>query len=390
MAFHWRQITGSIARHSAYAVEISVGSLKRAVKQAMGWIGPVHILPYLGYGTQDRLYLKGRVLEDKQVGSPKEKDTRWNNLLAMYRRFFTDEIPYATVRVQYGGQTLVTQTDWEGFFELQWQPDTPLDSGQLWHEVCLEAEIEDRVSRRQSTVTAVGRVMVPPRSSAFGVISDIDDTILETYATDLIRTLRVTLLNNARTRLPLPGVAAFYQALHRGLAGDAKNPLFYVSSSAWNLYDLLADFLDLNEIPEGPILLQSLSLVNNKLINSGHWHKLSKVAQIVTAYPDLPFVLIGDSGQDDPMLYHQAVLDFPGRIKAVYIRDIGRESRHPAIRRIIGEVKELGVDMLLVTDTLQAARHAADLGLISSARLADIHQDRVRDTVERQPLEQAI
>lgn len=390
MAFHWRQVTGSIARYSAHAAEISVGSMKRSVKQAMGWIGPVHILPYLGYGTQEHFYLKGRVLEDKHVGGPKEKDTRWNNLMAMYRRFFTDEIPYATVRARHGGRTLVTQTDWEGFFEFQWQPDLPLDSSRLWHEVSLEVEIADRVSREQSTATAVGRVMVPPRTSAFGVISDIDDTILETYATDLMRTLRVTLLNNARTRLPLPGVAAFYQALHRGHTGDMKNPLFYVSSSAWNLYDLLADFLDLNEIPQGPILLQSLSLVNNKLIHSGHWHKLRKVAQIVTTYPDVPFVLIGDSGQDDPMLYRQAVLDFPGRIKAIYIRDIGRENRHPAIRKMIGELKEMGVDMLLVTDTLQAAQHAADLGLIASAGLADIHKDRVRDTVERQPLDQAV
>jgi phosphatidate phosphatase APP1 len=390
VTLHWRRTTSAIARHTAHALEISVGSLKRSVKQALGWIGPVHILPYRGYGTLEQFYLKGRVLEDKQVGSPKEKDTRWNNLRAMYRRFSTDEIPYATVRAHHGGQTLVTQTDWEGYFEFHWQPNEPLDSDRLWHDVHLEVEIDDRVSRRQSTAAAVGQVMVPPRTSAFGVISDIDDTILETYATDLMRTIRVTLLNNARTRLPLPGVAAFYQALHRGPGSDMQNPLFYVSSSAWNLYDLLTDFLDLNEIPGGPILLQSLSLTNNKLVKSGHWHKLRKLSQIMSTYPELPFVLIGDSGQEDPILYRQAVLDFPGRIKAIYIRDIGRESRHPAIRAIIAELKDLGVDMLLVTDTLQAAQHAADHGLISSSRLSDIHKDRVRDTVERQPLEQAV
>ncbi len=390
MASHWRQITGSIARYSAHAVEITAGSLKRSVKQALGWIGPVHIQPYRGYGNHDQFCLKGRVLEDKHLGSPRQKDSRWDNLLAMYRRFSTDEIPYATVRARHGSRTLVTQTDWDGFFEFRWRPGRSFDMDPLWHEIPLEVEIADRVSRKQSIATATGQVMVPPATSGFGVISDVDDTILQTYATDLVRTIRVTFLNNARTRLPLPGVAAFYQALHRGPGGDMQNPLFYVSSSAWNLYDLLADFLELNQIPPGPLLLQTLSLTNNKLINSGHWHKLRKLSQIITTYPDLPFVLIGDSGQADPVLYRQAVLDFPERIKAIYIRDIGRESRQPAICKIIDEVRDLGVDMLLVTDTLQAAEHAADLGLISPVRLPDIHKDRVRDTVERRPLEQAV
>ncbi len=390
MAFHWRRITSNLARHAAHGIEISVGTLKRSIKQALRRVGPIHILPYRGYGTREQFFLRGRVLEDKHVGGPKEKATAWSNFQAMYRRFVTDEVPYVTVRARHGSLVLTTQTDWEGYFEFQWQPDGPLDSDRLWHDVQLEAELDRRIARTQSKPTVVGHVMVPPSTSAFGVISDVDDTILETYATDLIKTIRITMLNNARTRLPLPGVAAFYQALQGGPTGEMQNPLFYVSSSAWNLYDLMEDFLDLNEIPLGPILLQSLGLANNKLINSGHWHKLRKISQILKTYPEMPFVLIGDSGQDDPVLYQQAVMDFPGRIRAIYIRDIGRESRYPRIRRITSELKEGGVDMLLVTDTLQAAQHAADHGLIPGAALADIHQDRVRDTVQRKPLEQAV
>ena len=72
------------------------------------------------------------------------------------------------------------------------------------------------------------------------MISDIDDTIVRTGATSLLMMLRVVLLSNAHTRLPFQGVAAFYGALARGASGQDSNPLFYVSSSPWNLYDVLS------------------------------------------------------------------------------------------------------------------------------------------------------
>ena len=70
---------------------------------------------------------------------------------------------------------------------------------------------------------------------------------------------KLTLLHNAHTRLPFEGVAGFYQALQRGRDGEAYNPVFYVSNSPWNLYDLLEDFLDVHGIPRGPLLLRDWS-----------------------------------------------------------------------------------------------------------------------------------
>ena len=60
---------------------------------------------------------------------------------------------------------------------------------------------------------------------------------------------RTTFLNNARTRLPFAGVAEFYRSLQLGRNGKRNNPFFYVSSSPWNLYDLLKDFLDTTTDP---------------------------------------------------------------------------------------------------------------------------------------------
>src|SRR5690606_32076573 len=137
-----------------------------------------------------------------------------------------------------------------------------------------------------------------------------------------------TLFNNAHTRLPFAGVSEFYRALQSGRNGKRNNPFFYVSSSPWNLYDLLIDFLDLNNIPEGPLLLRDFGLDHNKAGSSDHMgHKFKEIENILTTYPHLNFILIGDSGQDDPVIYKEVVKKYPNRILVIYIRDVQLSDR---------------------------------------------------------------
>jgi len=95
-------------------------------------------------------------------------------------------------------------------------------------------------------------VLVPSGAATFGVISDLDDTVIQSRITSFLHAVRTVMLGNARTRLPFPGVSAFYQALERGGDGARTNPIFYVSSSPWNIHDIIADFMDIQRIPRGP------------------------------------------------------------------------------------------------------------------------------------------
>jgi phosphatidate phosphatase APP1 len=97
----------------------------------------------------------------------------------------------------------------------------------------------------------------------------------------------------------------------------------------------------------------------------------------------LPWVLVGDSGQEDPEIYRQAVRDFPGRIKAIYIRDVVPDDRHDEVQRIADEVGAAGVPMLLVPDTYVAAEHAASLGLIETSAVPKVQAKKEQD--ERAP-----
>jgi phosphatidate phosphatase APP1 len=250
----------------------------------------------------------------------------------------------------------------------------------------------DQVIKDQGEVRATGHVMTPTIGSLFGVITDVDDTILKTDATSLIKMARLTFFNNARTRLPFEGVAAFYRALQSGPDSSLFNPIFYVSSSPWNLYDLLVDFCIVQGIPKGPFLLRDLGISQDQFFTSSHLqHKLEQIRLILNTCEHLPFILIGDSGQHDPEIYLEVIKEFPGRIRAVYIRDVSVKAlRDASVNAIAAEAKALGVDMLLVPDTVAAAKHAAVHGFIDPEILPDIRAEKEEDAAAPSDLEQII
>jgi phosphatidate phosphatase APP1 len=183
--------------------------------------------------------------------------------------------------------------------------------------------------------------------------------------------------------LPFAGVKEFYKALQLGRNGKRNNPFFYVSSSPWNLYDLLTDFMDLNEIPAGPLLLRDFGL-NDEKTPSGHMgHKFKEISNILNAYPQLPFVLIGDSGQEDPKIYHEVVKKFPGRIAAIYIRDVQLKDREKIALDISQALFTEKVEMVIVDNTVEAAEHAAKIKLIFTETIPAIEDDKKQDKGEK-------
>ncbi|EMR01785.1 phosphatase domain-containing protein [Cesiribacter andamanensis] len=227
----------------------------------------------------------------------------------------------------------------------------------------------------------MGDILLSGADNDMGVISDVDDTILISRATNTYRKLRLMLFNNAHTRLPFEGVAAFYRALHRGYHQERFTPIFFVSSSSWKLYDLLADFCHVQGIPKGPLLLRDSRLDRFKLMTSLHeGHKLSQVKTIMQMYPLKSFILIGDSGQKDPEIYREVVRRYPDRVKAIYIRDVSKPHRHEEIAAIARELKTLdGVEMLLVKNTVEAAEHAASHCWIEPEALPEIRGEQLKD-----------
>ncbi|RYG79656.1 MAG: DUF2183 domain-containing protein, partial [Alphaproteobacteria bacterium] len=123
-------------------------------------------------------------------------------------------------------------------------------------------------------------------------------------------------------RLAVPGAASLFGMIARDHRAPTR-PFFYVSSSPWNLYGFLADFMERNAIPHGPMFLKDIGIDATKFINTGHAaHKLDAIRTILAFYPDHRFLLMGDNGQKDVEIYGEVVRNYPDRVGAVLIRDI--------------------------------------------------------------------
>lgn len=337
---------------------------------------PIALMAYRTYGEPGRVYLKGRALADKGITKARETDNLINNLLNMYRRFETDEMPGMTVRLEYKGEVHETLTDKEGYYRFEIVPATRIESNELYYKIPVELlNDEGEVIDREES-----EIMIPPSDAEFGIISDIDDTVIYSNATNLYKMARTMLVNNARTRLPFPGVAEFYKSLQLGKNGKRNNPFFYVSSSPWNLYDLLIDFLDFNKIPGGPLMLRDFGIQSDTFIKHDYLgHKFTAIKNILDTYPHLNFVLVGDSGERDPEIYAEVVKNFPERILAIYIRDVASAEKHEAALKHAEVVQSFGVNMLISKDGAAVARHAADAGLIYQEALPAIEEDKAKD-----------
>ncbi|HKW50053.1 MAG TPA: phosphatase domain-containing protein, partial [Gemmatimonadaceae bacterium] len=283
---------------SALASELA-GDAKRAYDRALGKTGAYRVVGYRGYGTTDRALVLGRVLEHTRIATAEASHARWRNLLAMLQRIDSDPLPFANVQARIGDCETHFVADDEGFFRHWVDTEQRLAAGE-WHTVHLEvvAGSETPVARAAHVPASV---LVPSPRAELGVISDMDDTVLQSNITSFVRAARLVLLENARTRLPFPGVAAFYRALAQGASDAGANPIFYVSSSPWNLHDVITDFLDAQKIPIGPMLLRDWDMRPDMLRTREY--KLGQIREILSTYPRLPFILVGDSGQEDPEIY---------------------------------------------------------------------------------------
>ena len=366
----WPSDLAAAAGRALVSVEDYLDDRWRRLRIEKGWTRTPRLHPYMGYGVRSadgaRVRVLGRVLENPPLPLPKPDDNWWDNLVQMYRRFDSVEVPDEPVAIAVGGQTHRTTTGREGYYDAEFEiTETPPDGESLPVGLSLPG--------REKAEAATGQVLVPRESARFGVVSDIDDTVLFTGVTDVATMAKLTFLHSADMRKPLPGVATLYRALR----GNDGNPIFYVSSSPWNMYDLLEEFMELNDIPRGPMLLKDLGLDARTFAGDGHSHKLRKARRILETYPELPFALIGDSGQQDAELYATLAEERPDQVALILIHDVDPgvvsifDSQMEPHRR---RAAEAGVAMHRIENATEAAGHLAEAGLLDAAALPDIER----------------
>jgi phosphatidate phosphatase APP1 len=361
-------VLNRLAVRVAMTIEDVLQLLVLAVLRIRGRHHPT-IVPFIGHGTPQRIRVPARVLLGRaRVDAPATAvpdapaptaRSRRAILLAGLARFVTVEVSGARVRATVAGVTTEARTDREGYLDIA--VDVDLAPG--WHEV--------ELTLRDGT-TATARVMVVDPTADIGLISDVDDTILETGISRGLAMVRATLMTETRDRAPLPGAAALYKAM----TGDVR-PVFYVSTSPWNLHEMLLEFVDMRGFPLGPLQLTDWGPSRSGIFRIGATeHKTGLVHRILAEHPQLRLVLIGDSGQLDPEIYAALAREHPDRIAAVYIRRTAHDAavRIAQVDALAAEISAAGVPMLAANDSVEIAAHAVGLGLLDGSALTEVRE----------------
>ncbi|SFS21279.1 phosphatase domain-containing protein [Yoonia litorea] len=310
---------------------------------------PRVIEPYIGYATPDELVVKGRVLASRRYVEERFGQSRVRNVGQMLGRFMTAEVAGAQVQAE----GISTTSDEEGYFELR----LPRNGRHGW--VTVETHLHDQDN---NLLHSEDCAVLAPVDSKTVIISDIDDTVMKTGAYSLTRNLWTSFTGNTLTRQ----VFADSAVLLDRLTTRRSMPVYYVSSSPWNLHDFLQTIFDRSAVVKGPMFLRDLGLSETKLITNGHGdHKGAAIDTILDANPDGQAILIGDLGQKDAQVYHDAIIRHEGRIAAVILRDPGPQL-DAKIRKALKKLEDTGVPTF--HDTTFAGLDAKILDLIPTEK----------------------
>lgn len=295
------------------------------------------IIGYRGIANKERVILSGHAFEKHKVRDVLPHHGRRRNLKQTIRRFRARPLKYISIDVQVNGSVKSVRTNKRGYFTCEIEHGLK-DPG--WYPYNLSWKKNDK--------TFEGEFYLSDEDET-GVISDIDDTLLVSHSTRIMRKLRLMLFRNAHTRKAIPKLKNF-QAHLRDLneAGDPAD-FFYVSNSEWNLYDFLRDFFHINELPKGVFFLQGLKKGLRDLFKSGkinNNHKLNSIEFLLRFYPTKCYILVGDNGQKDMEIYSNVVAKYSDRIKGVIIRRLPYIKNEKRLNRYKEKISDFGIPFI--------------------------------------------
>lgn len=224
-----------------------------------------------------------------------------------WRQFFTTQVGFLAVTVTAGNKVINTRTDRSGYIDII-VDDHGLAPG--WHEVRIEAVAAEPITTR---------VLVVEPTARLGLISDIDDTVMITWLPRAVLAAWNSWVRHTNTRQPVPGMQEFYEHL---LGDHPDAPVFYLSTGAWNTLPTLDVFLTLHRFPIGPLLLTDWGPTPTGLFRSGREHKKVQLRNLIITFPEIKWVLVGDDGQHDPLIFDELTREHARHVAGIAIRQL--------------------------------------------------------------------
>ncbi|MEI2731825.1 MAG: phosphatase domain-containing protein [Dermatophilaceae bacterium] len=273
------------------------------------------VISYTGYGSTEHLRVFARVLlyppQEQEPHHENRQDVTYGGLRSPYqqrrgwRSFFTAPAMGVPVEIRVGHHVAHGRSDRSGHVDVTFRGHG-LAPG--WHEVTIGAQRSEPV---QASV-----VVVDP-AQTYGIVSDIDDTVISTSLPRPMIAAWNTFVLHEGARRVVPGMAPLYRQI---VQEHPDAPVIYLSTGAWNTAPTLARFLKGHGYPRGPLLLTDWGPTNTGWFRSGQDHKRAALERLARDFPQITWLLIGDDGQHDPKIYRDFAESRPESVDAILIR----------------------------------------------------------------------
>jgi phosphatidate phosphatase APP1 len=285
--------------HRAARIEDALHKWREKRGRKRGLVNTV--IPYTGYGSPGWIRVLCRVVLTRGEGAV-QRVTKVRG----WRSFFSIPVHDVAVTISAGGVEHSVTADRGGVVDTR--VEVMLEPG--WHTITI------RVGDGE-TVTAPIFVIDP--TGEFGIISDIDDTVMVTLLPRPFLAAWNTFVLDEHARRPVPGMAVLYERLVRS---RPNTPVIYLSTGAWNVAPTLNRFMERNLYPPGPLLLTDWGPTHDRWFRSGRLHKEHSLERIAREMPGIKWLLIGDDGQHDEELYGEFAEKHPEKVAAIGIRQL--------------------------------------------------------------------
>jgi phosphatidate phosphatase APP1 len=279
------------------------------IRLAKRWNFTSQTIAYQGYGSTGWVRVLGRVLLTKNPvpGSRAEHAARnGTQNVRGWRAFTSVPMQFVEVEITVGGVTTRVRADRGGLIDTV--VDVRLSPG--WHTAVLRADGTEPVETLIRVIDA---------DAKFGIVSDIDDTVMVTALPRPFLALWNTFVLSERARMATPGMAVL---LDRLTIEHPDAPVIYLSTGPWNAAPTLARFLTRNMYPSGALLLTDWGLTQDRWFRSGQEHKHRNLERLAKEFPDMRWLLIGDNGQHDEQIYSGFAQENCDKVAAIAIRQL--------------------------------------------------------------------
>jgi len=270
------------------------------------------IVVYNAYGNTHHIIIQGRMEKEKSYKKVNRDDSWFKNLFRRLREIEANEIKGKNIFATINQESFLTKGDSEGYFEFDIKTKKAIKSGYK----SIELQIQNNPDIKRVKATIIGA------KPLIGIISDFDDTLIISNVTNKIKLGINTMFKNYQQRKIVPGMVERFNKILAQNPKNSPNALFVLSGSPQQLFKPINSFLNYYNFPKRVLILKKAHGDNKDPLTDQFAYKTQKIKRLIKLYPNIKWVMFGDSGEKDLEVYRFIKSKYPNKIKEYYIRNI--------------------------------------------------------------------